>query len=438
MSNSTAPKASTAKEPLHGERGGLFKDDAEEATTVLHTPHGAQNAEASSADAEGGEEVDGSDEATESDADGSGSSNDGESSDDFHFNTDEEAEATRQIGLKAYNESRFEDALDEQYRVVRYFSNKYGATSAKCGMYFLDYGLSQLRMLQSQTSVDDVLRPRDEEAMEACFINLDVARVCFQKLEVERGEDDVAVQLQLAEVHNAIAQLNIEKEDYDGALREYEAELLIYRCLQDAAPSPSEKLSVVPAGRVIGVLYGIADCFLKEADFSGATERLKATLAEVELYPEGTIDATLLEDLQERLIDAQEMQSGMYAEIQEAIQKQFAPEAVEQVPSPQEFYAVDKDKKHPFLSAIPGAANDDGREASYLSMPMSTSGHCLATNEHSNSQSVSLFPPQGSRSGTPGTSGLVQHVAVRKKPKKADDASASSSQQPEAKKVRIE
>ncbi|CAG9583950.1 conserved hypothetical protein [Leishmania major strain Friedlin] len=351
----------------------------------------------------------------------------------FQFATDEEAEAQRQAGLAAYNEGRYEDALDVQYRVVRHFSNKYGSTSAKCGKYFLDYGLSQLRLLQGQTTVDDVLQPRDEDALMTCYVNLEVARVCFQKLEDEVGDEDVEVELALAEVHNALAQLSLEKEDYDAALREYEAELLQYRCLQDAAPEEG-KLTVVPAGRVIGVLYGIADCFLKESDFEGAEERLRATLDEIKLYPAGTIAASLVAELEDLLADAVEMKGGKFQEIQNAIKQQFAAEA-EQIPTPQEFFSVDKDGKHPFLSAVPGGAGDEVAENSYLSMPMSANGQVLATNEHSNSLSVSLFPPQGSRSGTP--TGPLQHATVRKKQKRTGDDSLSNAQ-PENKRLRAE
>ncbi|KAG5490561.1 hypothetical protein JKF63_00681 [Porcisia hertigi] len=351
----------------------------------------------------------------------------------FQFATDEDAEEQRQVGLAAYNEGRYEDALDVQYRVVRHFSNKYGSTSAKCGKYFLDYGLSQLRLLQGQTTVDDVLQPRDEDALMTCYVNLEVARVCFQKLENEVGEEDVETELSLAEVHNALAQLFVEKEDYDAALREYEAELLQYRCLQDAAPE-EEKLTIVPAGRVIGVLYGIADCFMKESDFEGAEERLRATLEEIKLYPTGTIDSSLIAELEELLVDAVDMKGGKFQEIQDAIKQQFAAEA-EQIPTPQEFYSVDKGGKHPFLSAVPGCAADDVAENSYLSMPMSANGQALATNEHSNSLSVSLFPPQGSRSGTP--SGPVQHATVRKKHKHTSGDSLSKAQ-PENKRPRAE
>lgn len=350
---------------------------------------------------------------------------------DYHFATDEEAEAARQVGLQAYNEGRYNDALDQQYRVVRYFSSTYGVTSSRCGTYFLDYGLSQLRVLQSQQSLEDALQPRDQEALETCYINLEVARVCFQKQEMERGEEDVETQLSLGEVHNALAQLNAEKEDYDAALREYEAELLIYRTLQEsvqqrrrtadgnadaqptAAPQSSEngadtanpthvtdgahqtaavkEENGVPVRRIIATLYGIADCYMKEADFDAAAERLQLTLDEIAKYPDNTVEPELVDELRDLLTDANEMKGGKYKELQEVIRQQFTAEA-EQMPTAQEFYAVGNDEKHPYLSSLPGCA-DAGGEASHLSMPMSASGHVLGLNEHScNSQSISFFP----------------------------------------------
>ncbi|CCW61193.1 unnamed protein product [Phytomonas sp. EM1] len=336
---------------------------------------------------------------------------------DFHFGCDEEAVEARQEGLKAYNECRYSDALDQQYRVVRYFSQKYGATAPQCGVYFLDYALSQLRLLQSQSTMEDALKPRDEEAMEACFINLEVARVAFQKKERENDNDDVATELFLAEVHNALAQLNIEKEDYDAALREYEAELLIYRSLQ------IQNLDAVPAGRVVSALYGIADCFAKEGDFAGAEERFQITLNEIAKYPTGTISVELIDDIKDMLDDARDMKDGRFNKIQEQIQQQFAADA-EQMPTAHEFYEVGNYEKHPFLSSVPGGAAELNAES--LSMPISATGQVLGMNDHSNSQSISLFPAQSSRSGPSlATTGPVRHVTVRKKPKNVTPAASA-------------
>ncbi|CCW69228.1 unnamed protein product [Phytomonas sp. Hart1] len=326
----------------------------------------------------------------------------------FHFGCDEEAMMARQDGLRAYNECRYSDALDQQYRVVRYFSQKYGPTASRCGVFFLDYALSQLRLLQTQSTMEDALKPRDEDAMEACFINLEVARVSFQKKETEDGGSDVATELSLAEVHNALAQLQIEKEDYDAALREYEAELLIYRSLQ------SENMDAVPAGRVVGALYGIADCFTKEGDFAGAEERFQITLNEIAKYPIGAISSELIEDIKDMLDDAREMKNGQFNKIQEQIQQQFAADA-EQMPTAHEFYEVDDREKHPFLSSVPGGTAELNTES--LSMPVSATGQILGMNEHSNSQSISLFPAQGSRSEPSGVTGPMKHATVRKKPK---------------------
>lgn len=436
MSAPVDPASTAAQEAAaqpHPPQETADEEEAKKATTTtgLAAP-AAGDAEEDAASTSADDEED-----EEAEEDEEGEDGDEEPEDDedatFQFASDAEAEAQREVGVATYNAGRYEDALDVQYRVVRHFSNKYGSTSAKCGKYFLDYGLSQLRLLQGQTTVDDVLQPRDEDALMTCYVNLEVARVCYQKLEAEVGDENVEVELALAEVHNALAQLSVEKEDYDAALREYEAELLQYRCLQDAAPE-EEKLTVVPAGRVVGVLYGIADCFMKESDYEGAEERLRATLDEIKLYPEGTIAASLVAELEDLLADAAEMKGGKFKEIQEAIKQQFATE-VDQIPTPQEFFSIDKEGKHPFLSAVPGATGDEVAENSYLSMPMGASGQALAANEHSNSLSVSLFPPQGSRSNTP--AGPVQHAAVRKKHKRTGDDSLSNAQ-PENKRPRAE
>lgn len=362
---------------------------------------------------------------------------------DFDFESDAQAEAVREAGLRAYNASKYGEALDHLYRVVRYFSKKYGATAPICGKHFLDYGLSQLRVLQAQKSVEDALNPRDEEALETCFINLEVARVCLQKSEDNLSpEASFAKEMLLAEVHSALAQLASEKDEIETALKEYETELLIYRTLQAEDAD-------VPAGRVIAVLYSIAECFLKECDFDGADERLQATLDEVSKYPVGTISADLLEELRDRLQDAREMKDGKFKEIQASIQEQLAVVDCEHMPTAQEFYegpgvADKKNSRNPYVTSIPGGV-EGLREGSFLSMPTSATGQMLGLtsggehSNHSHSQSVSLFPPQGSRSGAPSNSGPVQHLVARKKAKKASSISISfPTAQPDAKKLRTE
>ncbi|ORC91379.1 uncharacterized protein TM35_000063840 [Trypanosoma theileri] len=353
---------------------------------------------------------------------------DTEDEDSAPFASDEEALATRAIGLKHYNEHHYEDALDIQYRVLRHFEKKYGATSPICGPYFLDYGLSQLRLLQTRSSVEAALEPLDQEALKTCFINLDVARVCFQKQEEQRGEEDIETQLSLAEVHNAIAQLHVEREDFDSALKEYESELLTYRFIQQ------EKPEMVPHGRLAAVLYGMADCYMKEGDFEEAESRFTNAIAEIEGFPPGTIADELIAELRELRDDAAAMKGGKYRELQECIQAQFAAKEAEMLPTAQEFYGAGvateeqeeeekgeeerKEKQpsqslqHPYLSHLPGDS-----EYSALSMPQSLTNP-VRWNEHSNSMSLSLFPPQvAGRSPEASNSQPVHHVVARRKPK---------------------
>ncbi|KAH9598225.1 hypothetical protein LSM04_007866 [Trypanosoma melophagium] len=342
------------------------------------------------------------------------------------FASDEEALAARAVGLKHYNEHRYEDALDIQYRVLRHFEKNNGATSPICGPYFLDYGLSQLRLLQSRSSVEAALEPLDQEALKTCFINLDVARVCFQKQEQQRGEEDVETQLSLAEVHNAIAQLHVEREDFDSALKEYESELLTYRFIQQEQPA------LVPHGRLAAVLYGMADCYMKEGDFEEAERRFTIAIAEIEKFPAGTIADELVAELRELREDAAAMKGGKYRELRECIQAQFAAKEAEMLPTAQEFYGggiatttttadgegkekeppSQQTKQHPYLSHLPGDS-----EYSALSMPQSLTNP-IQWNEHSNSMSLSLFPPQvAGRSPETSNSQPVHHVVARRKPK---------------------
>ncbi|EAN97358.1 hypothetical protein C3747_76g241 [Trypanosoma cruzi] len=358
------------------------------------------------------------------------------------FATDEEANEARAVGIAHYNNHRYEDALDIQYRVVRHFEKKYGATAPICGVYFLDYGLSQLRVLQSKSTVEAALQPLDQDALEACFINLDVARVCFQKQEQERGEEDIEVQLNLAEVHNSIAQLQVEREDFDSALKEYESELMTYRFIQEEAPQ------MLPYRRLAAVLYGIADCYMKEGDFEGAEERFQAALDELASFPADAIPAELVKELEELREDAREMKGGKYKELQECIQAQFAVKEAEELPTVQEFYgedAVNEEggrKTHPYVSRLPGEP-----EYSALSMPQSLTNP-VQWNEHSNSMSLSLFPPQvNGRGSETSNSQPVHHVVARRKPKQpmsqqqqqpGQRGGASSIVEPEAKRARTE
>jgi tetratricopeptide (TPR) repeat protein len=320
------------------------------------------------------------------------------------FHNDDEANAARLVGLKFYNDGQYSDALDIQYTVVRHFTTKYGMTNALCGLYYLDYGLSQLRMIQSRDSSSAAVAPLDNDSLETCFINLDTARVCFEKQEKESGEDDEDVQIQLAEVRNAIAQVHVEQEDFEKALQEYENEVIIYRGLQ-SSPQPR---------KLVSAMYGMADCYMKECDFAEAEIRFQAVIDEIAKLPPGTIDDALTQELADLRDEAKEMKNGKFKAVQELVRQQFLPDD-QDVPPPQEVLAqkvpVDTPPHtNPFLSTMPGG---DGN--SMRSIPLALTSP-LPPRENSNSQSVSHFFPQGnSRSQI--SSGPVHQAQVRKKTK---------------------
>lgn len=339
-----------------------------------------------------------------------------EEEEELTFPTDDEAEAARLVGLNFYNDGKYGEALDIQYAVVRHFTAKFGLTNAKCGLYYLDYGLSQLRMIQSRDSATASVQPLDVEGLETCFVNLDTARVCFEKLEAQTPDDE-EVQIRIAEVRNALAQVNIEQEEFDKALQEYENEVIIYRNL--STPQPR---------KLVSALYGMADCYMKECDFEEAEKRFQVVIDEINKLPEGVIEKDLVKDLEDLRDEAREMKDGRFKAVQELVRQQFLPEDQE-VPSPAEVLSAKE--SNPFLSALPGGDGNSLRSVPLLGMP-------VPTRETSNSQSVSLFLPQGN-SCSQFSQGPINHVvAVKKKPKQTPAEVPPQSDEPSAKKPRTE
>ncbi|EKF29093.1 hypothetical protein MOQ_007139 [Trypanosoma cruzi marinkellei] len=225
---------------------------------------------------------------------------------------------------------------------------------------------------------------------------------------------------------------------------------MTYRFIQEEAPQ------MLPYRRLAAVLYGIADCYMKEGDFEGAEERFQAALDELPSFPPDTIPAELVKELEELREDAREMKGGKYKELQECIQAQFAVKEAEELPTVQEFYGEDAGneeggrKTHPYVSHLPGEP-----EYSALSMPQSLTNP-VQWNEHSNSMSLSLFPPQvNGRGSETSNSQPVHHVVARRKPKQpmrqqqqqekqqqqeqpGQRGGASSIGEPEAKRARTE
>lgn len=382
--------------------------------------------------------------------------------------------ALRSAALALYNKGLYEEAMQIQYRLVRYVTRHSKATESQNGVYFLDYGLSQLRSIQSGAggTVEEMLtsetkRAEADEEIEACFINLDVARVCFQKqlaeLEEDGGTDDQRqtaiasssssqtqalgkrqIELTIAEVHNAIAQLLMERGDYGGSLREFESELLIYHCLEDEVDetrgSSQERKAasssfIVPPGRMVASMYGAADCLLKDAKFEAAEVRLQETLDLIQRrYPPPIIDVELVEELNDWLLDARDMKGGVFKAMQESIQQQFAREELEPMMDrnhpdrSSEHGTVIQPSTHPFISALPDGSSAGAGPWSLPSGTNSSMGNRMC--EHS-SPSTSLFPSQSMGRGNDSNSfartpqGDVHSAVVKKKPKRAAAAAAA-------------
>jgi len=409
------------------------------------------------------------------------------------FSSPCEALEARKEALRYYNAEAYDEAMKIQYRVLRYFirHHKGGATHPANGLYFLDYGLSQLRLLQ-RLQLDPSGKPEEnifspemqqerEDCMEACFVNLEIARVCFQKQSsaweaaardgtaapdsgvlvddpsgaaVPLAQRRREAELTVAEVHNALAQLLVEKGDYAAALSEFDAELLLYTCLEEEGDAA---LPALAAGRRISCMYGAADCLLKEANFEAAEERLQQTLQYIQEHCKDAIDPALVEDLKDWLEDAREMKDGKYSAVREEIQEQFSRTQMvnmlqvtaqhkEEEGGVSEEDEEDSDEdsdngeesktythssfvSHPFIAPLPltdGGANSSSFGSAMAPVVGSSVG--LGLNEHS--RSTSLFPSQSisgveghrKRPRSPsGNSPAVQdlHTAVvKKKPKK--------------------
>ncbi|CAD2212932.1 hypothetical protein ADEAN_000036800 [Angomonas deanei] len=435
-------------------------------------------------------EVPPKDETNHNNSDSEESSNEEEEEDPLSFfPTPEAVTAARTTALQYYNQQEYEKSCALQAKIAQYVSKKFGPTFYQNGIYFLDYGLSQLRLIALQNANNtDFLKhamkisqnnnsenennDEEEEDMETCFINLEVARVCFENeekqiedgvhgaletLNDEKNEElkkkYITNQTYLAEVHNALGQLHNEKEDSEAALQEYELENMIYKNLQELFGN-----TIVDGGKLVSVRYSMAQCYLQEADFDGAVRRLEETISEAEkINAENSenhkINPVLLNEIKEQLSDAKEMANGTFEAIKKQIEEQFCVEQMSQIPSAEEFFSVPKhnennnnnnnSENNKFISSLPGDHGGDGshpfHQNSNLSLPISGSGkplflgnhhqHLTQNNELSNSQSLSVFPPQRSNSNSAkvfnnnnnnsenNNNNKVQTVVARKKPK---------------------
>eukprot|EP00758_Cryptobia_borreli_P020088 Tbor_TRINITY_DN9503_c0_g1::TRINITY_DN9503_c0_g1_i1::g.15690::m.15690 len=342
------------------------------------------------------------------------------------FTTEEEAQAGRQLGLKLFNDGMYEEALAPQVAVIVYYTSKYGESHASCGIYYLDYGITLLSIIQgkttgSETGVDAAaqaaLTAIDSEDAELCFLNLELARVCFEKAE-RADESDVEVQCRLAEVHDALAQFALEQDDSSAALAEFQTALIT---LQSLPGNASEEVKNQNA--CASAMFNIARCYIQEADFVNGAEKLKELLeyvSAVNLKNPGTISEDMKEEIQLFYDECKEdCNSKTFYKAQQAIQELY-PDEKQEVPDPSEVL----DKSNPYLSVLPGCTDN----------PTSVSGHSLmvtpvpysSVGEVSNSVSRSIFPTQGtgdrskkSISNSEGPVNIV--VAVKKNSKKGND-----------------
>lgn len=356
------------------------------------------------------------------------------------FTTDEEALAGRQVGLQMYNEEKYEAALAPQVAVLKYFTKKFGQSNKHCGIYYLDYGLTLLAIIQgiAGAAEDVALVSVDDDDAETCFINLDMARVCFEKAEAD-DEEDVEVQRRLAEVHDALAQFALEQDDSQTALVEFETSILTLRNLPGSAADDPKTVNLITS-----TMFNSARCFMQETDFAGAIKKLEELLeyarAANSKNPKVVSDE-LLDEVAEWLAECKDnCENKTFEATREAIKELYP---AEEVPSPAEILEPSSDHpKNPYLSAIP-----EGDLGIMMSNSMGHGGNSLLltpvpyNGEGSNSTSRSMFPNQGtgerSRSFS-ASNGPVNIAVVRKKAKKTPATEEPHDEEPIEKKARVE
>lgn len=368
------------------------------------------------------------------------------------YTTAEEAEVARHVSLELYNKGLFQEALPLQVGVLKYITSKHGETAAECGLAYLDYGLTLLAIIQGQDAEAAMIAGEaNDDDLELCFVNLDAARVCFEKAEAKAPSDEL-VQLRLAEVHDALAQLLLEQDNTEGAIGEFENVLLILRnnLSSDADPKKHKK--------IVGTLFSIGNALLGEQDYEGAVKRLEETLAAINAAPSGAIDAQLKTEVESILAEARELQSKpeeMDA-IREEIRELF-PDEKSQIPDPEEFEKQQKPANE-FIVPMPVEFAGASR-----SVPLSLMTPIAPEDGHSNS--ISMFPRQvlhsgessqhrgvGAGASAPSSGAINVNVPIKKKekptaavtmpppsgsPAKAERSSQGTSALPE-KRVRLE
>lgn len=355
---------------------------------------------------------------------------------DVSFATEEEAIAGRQRGLEHFNKGELEEALAVQAGVLEFFTTKYGESSSKLGLYYLDYGLSLLELIQGNNRPADAaaLKGVDEDDAECCFNTLELARVCLEKQEVEEGESE-DLTYRIAEVHGAIAQLELEKDSYENAMQEFEHTLLLLRSI-----SPKTPESVIRHSKALTTaLFNCALCFMHEEDFAGAATELKSCLDFIETLPSGTISPDLIEEINAFYLDAVDNRDNKtLAKAKESIHELFPDEKQEVMVEEVLGKIKPEGGGNPFLSEMPGGSSERGHTSSLLMTNLIP----IPGRECSNSTSRSTFPVQGtgerSRSSFSVSNGPVNIAVARKKEKKPADTAQTVDGEPATKKSRPE
>ena len=252
------------------------------------------------------------------------SDSDSDSSDTPVFASDDVAKLARDAGIKLFNEDRLEEALQLQYGLLKHFTGKYGEASAECGEYYLDYGTTLLRIIQSTDTEAAILAGNTGEEnpdIEVCMQNLGLALICLDKAEAAlQGDELHRIYLRQAEAHEAQSEVYHECGEENDALKELECSLALRM-----AVLPKTDRTVVSNMLQIGLVY------LRNEEFAKAEAQLEEVLAAAK---ESSISQEALDDIQAYLDEAREMrEQGGLDNVKREIRELFPDEApVEEAP----------------------------------------------------------------------------------------------------------
>ena len=235
------------------------------------------------------------------------------------FIDDEAALSARKEGLEMYNRNDIEAAIQIQSSVAAYFSKRYGELDPRCALFYLDYGMSLLAQLQALPAIDAALAGNTgkyEEEFEVCYNTLELARRGFdeQLNGIDESDKELFSQttLRLAEAHDSIALLFVEKDDDESAIREFHHALALRREVLE----PKHRL-------VVSTEFSIGEAYLHAEDFEKAEEQFEKTL---KLAYDGDVEEELIARIQEKLAEASELKKGGLDEIRVEIQNLFPDE----------------------------------------------------------------------------------------------------------------